>query len=65
MLVWTGLLLGKLEVYTILDKVATDQTDFFYFTLSPTYVKTQNAVFAVAWTQFWMVQSIFFLIILM
>jgi hypothetical protein len=31
MLVWTSWLLGKLEVYALLDKVVTDQTEFVLF----------------------------------
>ena len=31
MLVWTSSLLGKIEVYAILDKMATDQAEFILF----------------------------------
>ncbi len=56
-LVWTSSLLGKLEVYTILDKMATDQTEFVYLKISPTYVKTHNSIFAFARIRFQKVQS--------
>jgi hypothetical protein len=56
-LVWTSLLLSKLEVYTILDNKATDQTEFAYLILSPKYVKTHYSSFAIAQIWFWKVQS--------
>jgi hypothetical protein len=56
-MVWTNLFLGKLEVYTILDNKATDQTEFIYLILSPTYVKTHYSIFAVALIRFWKVRS--------
>ncbi len=65
MLVWTSWFLGELEVYAILDKVATDHMVFFI--LSPTYVKSYHSFFADAriWfrkmqstlIRFWNVQS--------
>jgi hypothetical protein len=57
MLVCTSSLLGKLEVYAILDNKATDQTELILFKLSPTYVETHHSIFAVLWIQFWKVQS--------
>jgi hypothetical protein len=42
-LVWTSLLLGKLEVYNILDKVASDQTEFILF-YTKSYV-CENSLF--------------------
>ncbi len=50
-------MLGKLEVYVILDNKATDQTEFVYLILGPTYVKTHYSIFAVARIWFWKVQS--------
>jgi hypothetical protein len=42
-LAWTSGLLGKLEVYAILDKVATDQTEFVSFN-TKSYV-CENSLF--------------------
>ncbi len=50
-------MLGKLEVYAILDNKATDQTEFVYSILSPRYVKTHYSIFVVARIRFWKVQS--------
>jgi hypothetical protein len=58
MLVWPSWFLGKLEVYAILDKVATDHTEFILFLiLSPTYVKSYHSIFVNAWIWFWKMQS--------
>jgi hypothetical protein len=45
MLVWTSSLLGKLEVYAILENDATNQTELAYLILSPMYVKTHYSIF--------------------
>jgi hypothetical protein len=70
MLVWTSSLLGKIEVYAILDKMATDQAEFILFD-TKSYI-CENSLFyfcpcldpvseGVGSTriQFWKVQSIF------
>jgi hypothetical protein len=56
--VWTSLLLGKLEVYAILDWLLI-KLNLFYLILSPTLMKTHYSIFAVAQIRFWNVQSIF------
>jgi hypothetical protein len=69
MLVWTSLLMGKLEVNAILDKSATDQTEFILFNTKSYVCENSFSIFAVARIWFrkvqskririWKVQSIF------
>ncbi len=48
MLLWTNLLLGKLEVYAILDKVATDQTEYILFN-NKSYICENSLFYVCRW----------------